>query len=116
MWRIFFDGNTGQLKSIASVWGDNPNNWDFIELEQEPDLSTLMWEETTRQFIVRPPKVFRDRLQDLMDDPRFEIFRTQVWQQLDANGQNVLRQAIIILLGKARWRNQTETVVVEPED
>ncbi len=116
MWRSIYKTASGRLVSVGSIWKDPlPPDEDFLELPARPDQGADMWDEATRNWVVRPPKVFADRLEDLKTHPRFGKFK-QVWQTMNAQQKQLLATVIITLLGKARWRNQSESIIIDPEE
>jgi len=115
MWRSIYKTANGRLVSVGSVWKDPlPPDEAFLELPDRPDQGANMWDETTRDWVVRPPKVFADRLDDIKTHPRFDKFK-QVWQGLAPAKKQLLADVIIVWLGKARWRNQSESIIIDPE-
>lgn len=104
-----YEKATGRLRSLASrLTVALPLELEALDIGTSPADDT-MWDEATRTFIPRPPKVFVDRLQDLVDRPRFKTF----WQSLNAAQKDELRDGVIWLLGKARFRNESESPVVD---
>jgi len=101
--------NTGKPVSLSSVEANPvPAGHTSVDIVNKPD-KTVMWDEVTKAFIPRPPKVLKDRLQDLIAKPAFKTF----WQSLDATQKDQLRNGLIWLLGKARYRNEQEPPEIE---
>ena|SRR3990167_5317272 len=110
-WFAVFETLTGRLHSIGEVLADPlPVDLSTLVLAGQPDASQ-MWDQDTRQFIARPPKVLVDRLQDILTNPNYSEFQT-VWNGLNTARKTQLRNAMILLLGPARFRNPTETVEI----
>jgi hypothetical protein len=112
-YRAIFNTNTGRLVSIASVWGRLSADLDYIEMDEAPDLATQMWDETGRRFVARPPKVRVDRLTDITSGSEFTNFRREVYNGLSASQQDEFEKMLNVLLGTARYRNETEPVKVD---
>ena len=111
-WFAVFESATGRLHSVGEVLADPLPDWlESIIIADKPD-ETLMWDENTRLFVSRPAKVFIDRLQDILTDPNYSEFVT-VWNGLNATRKTQLRNAMIRLLGGARFRNQSEPVEIQ---
>lgn len=112
MFRAIYDTATGQLISIGSVWPDPlPPGLSFAEYVDQPDLSVVVWDEAARDFIPRPAKVLIDRLEDLLADPRFADFQN-LWQSLNASRRQQVRDALILLLGRRRWRTPSQDTLL----
>jgi hypothetical protein len=77
-----------------------------LESADRIDLSTSMWDEATRAFAARPPKVLIDRLQDLADDPALSA----VWSRLTPTQRQTLRDRLVAFMGSARFRGDNEPV------
>jgi hypothetical protein len=61
-WYAVFERATGRLESLGTVLAEEiPAEFDVIELPGAPDDSE-MWDEPSRRFIPRPPKVIVDLL------------------------------------------------------
>ena len=80
------------------------------EPNQGPD--GVMWDETTRLFIARPPKVLIDRLQDILTHIDYADFMT-AYNSLNAANKTRIRNGFILLLGRHRWRNVDDPVRLE---
>lgn len=60
---------TGRLVSVGTVVGDDlPPEYVVLDLEGEPDLSEVMWDEYTKTFVDRPDPDVGDRLLDFLAD------------------------------------------------
>ncbi|KKK55825.1 hypothetical protein LCGC14_3070680 [marine sediment metagenome] len=104
-----YETSTGILRSLGTVLADPmPPQFTVIDIGTSPADNT-MWDETTRTFIPRPPKVFVDRLEDLRNRPAFK----QVWNTLNQNQRDAMRQALIWILGKARFRPEGQSEPIE---
>ena len=106
---VVFETATGRLVSTGSVLAEPlPAGLTATDLGARP-ADTLMWDAATRTHVARPAKVLVDRLQDLIDDPVL----AEVWSRLTANQRTILRNRVVALLGRQRWRVVTETVNLE---
>lgn len=113
MWRVFYDDTTGRAVSMGSVWVDQlPPGIAFKEYGAPADLSAQMWNEATRDFIARPPKVLVDRLQEILTNPAYPDFQT-LWAALNATRRQQLTNALARLLGKARYRSAGGSLTIE---
>ena len=104
-----YETATGRPLSLSSV-APNPvkPGHSVVDIGTKPD-KTVMWDEATKAFIPRPPKVLKDRLQDLIDRPKVKTF----WQSLNAQQKTTLRDGVIWLLGGKRFRQENETPEIE---
>lgn len=80
-----------------------PSGLDFLEMEEKPP-DTDMWDEGTRSFIPRPPKVLVDRWDDLLNDPDFGPSHANLPPPFRAAQERAVKK----LLGDERFRNQGE--------
>ena len=111
-WYAVYDTVTGHLQSVGEVLASPmPDSLSILVLVSQPD-STVMWDDNTRQFIPRPAKVLIDRLDDILTNPNYSEWQT-VWNALNTTRKTQLRNAMIRLLGGARFRNQSEPVEIE---
>lgn len=110
--RAIFRLATGELVSVGTVWPDPLDpGFGFVEYQTEPDLSVVMWDSATRDFVTRPAKVLFDRLDDLISDPRFADF-ANLYNSLNAARKQTVRDAIILLLGRRRWRTPSQDALL----
>ena len=112
-WFAIYNNDTGQLISVGTVLGDVPDGHAAVMLPDRPD-DFEMWDEPSRAFVQRPPKVLVDRLQDLINDPRYADFQA-AWASLGPAQKAALRNGLIRLLGKLRWRPTSAPVDLDPE-
>jgi len=115
-WYALYDKLTGRLHSLGTVLAEAiPDNLAIKELsgwgtsgEQAKDEPPgIMW-----GFIIRPPKVLIDRLQDIITHADYADFK-EVWDALNATRKLKIKTALIRLLGRARWRNVSESITVQ---
>lgn len=108
-WYAVHDAN-GKLVSVGTRLADNlPNGLTVVNLgEADPDLRLTMWDETTRMFIARPLPVLIDRLDDLRAMTGVQV----LWNSLSGAQKLVLANALIALLGGARYRKSGQPVAV----
>ena len=83
-----------------------------LTLAGAPDLQVQVWDEATRAFVARPAKVLVDRLQDLLSNPAYADFVT-AYNALNAANKTRLRNMLIQLLGRRRWRASGEAVELD---
>lgn len=113
MWRAFYNTVTGVLVSSGSSWPDTtPPGISFKEYAAPIDFSTQMWDEASRDFVVRPAKVLIDRWEDLLTNPQFGDFQF-VWNGLTASRQNRLRNDLWKWMGKGRYRAVLNSAILE---
>lgn len=56
-WCAVYETSTGRLASICDPRPSRvPNGHTAVDLAREPNLSAVMWDETTREFIDRPQR------------------------------------------------------------
>lgn len=104
-WYYIYQTSDGKLKSETDVLPVGlGTGLDFVTLTNRVD-SSVMWDEGTHAFIARPAKVLIDRLQDLLDIPSF----ADAYNALSAARKTAVRNGLIQLLGKRRFRNQADT-------
>lgn len=104
--RCHYEIATGRLLSVGTTWAADPGpGVGFVDydLPQMPDLSNLMWDEAQLAFVARPAKILVDRFDDLINLPEYADFQT-VWNGLSTNRKNTLRNVMIFLLGRRRYR------------
>jgi hypothetical protein len=105
-WHAVIDDATGRLVSLGQVVADPlPAGLVAQDLPGRP-ADSQMWDEATRSFVPRPPKVLVDRIQDLADDPAL----VAVWTRLTAVQRTALRNRLVQLLGPHRFRSQSTPV------
>ncbi len=104
-----YETSTGILRSLGTVLADPmPRQFTVVDIGTSPADDT-MWDEATRTFIPRPPKVLVDRILDLRTRPKF----LAIWNSLTARQQNDLRDDLIWLLGNARFRPEGQPEPIE---
>ena len=100
--------------SVGTVMPDHlPRGLTDVVLAEKPRRDQ-MWDEASRAFVSRPAKVLVDRLVDLRTRARFADFR-DVYRRLSAEDRAKVRRGLALFLGRARYRNQAESEVVEPD-
>lgn len=108
MYRAFYDLATGRLLSVGSVWpAELPVGMAYAEYPTPPDLDNTAWDEALQDFKARPAKVLVDRLEDLINDPKYADFQT-AWNNLSPTRKTALRSAIILFLGRFRYRTPSQ--------
>lgn len=111
-WYAIYNTTSGFLYSVGTVITQplRPGTTS-LELAGEPT-PAVMWDESTRNFIPRPPKVLIDRLQDIITHADYADFK-EVWDALNAARKEKVRNGLVRLLGRARWRNASESITVQ---
>lgn len=113
MWRAYYETATGKLISVGSVWPEvSPPGISFIESDVPIDMSTKMWDESSRSFVSRPAKVLIDRWNDLLTNPFYSDFQA-VYNSLNASRKALIRNELVKWAGKARYRAPGNSIVIE---
>jgi hypothetical protein len=86
-----------------------------LALVSQPDFQSEMWDESSRVFVARPPKVLVDRIADDLEGSQKYIQFQEVMATLSAQNQAKIRNVLRMLLGKARWRSPGQPDVVEED-
>lgn len=109
-WYALHDGN-GRLVSVGTVLADPlPPGMTAVDLgATAPDFRASMWDETTRLFVARPAPLLVDRLDDLRAMPGVQA----LWNSLSGAQKLVLGNALITLLGGARYRKANHPTTVQ---
>lgn len=112
-WYAVHKYETGQLLSITTVVADVlPVDCTATQLPVDPLAHGLVWEANTRSFIGVQPEPLVDRLQDLLQSPRYSDFM-MMWNSLLPAQRQALRNALIRLLGSRRFRVEDEPVDID---
>ena len=120
-WYALYDKLTGRLHSLGTILAEKiPDSlavkelsgWGESDNQAEAEPPGIMWDEVTRDFIARPPKVLIDRLEDIITNPDYAEFK-EVWDLLNATRKQKVKNALARLLGRARWRNVSESITVQ---
>jgi hypothetical protein len=115
-WYVIYDNATGRLESESSIEVVPQEGKAVLQLVDRPNVGVggVMWDEVTRAFIARPPKVLIDRWEDFQtsNDPAIVDFRT-AYNSLNAANKTRVREFLIAVLGRFRYRNQSESVRLE---
>lgn len=102
-WFYIFDSTDGRLVSGTSIDpGVLPAPFAVNAKANRVDVGANVWDETLRDFIVRPPHVFLDRSDDIIDDPRLNSVSVGV--------KNQVRNVVDDVLGSERWRKDSEAI------
>lgn len=106
-----YETATGRLVSVSDVLADPlPAGLTAVDVGAAVDFRTQVWDEAGKTFIARPAPVWIDRLDDL----RAMTGVTALWNSLNAAQKTVLANALIKLLGNARYRKASQPVEVQP--
>lgn len=112
-WFAFINTNTGALLSLGTmIVTPLPVNTTMLTLAIDPTDPQFMYDQATRTFIARPATVLIDRLQDIVTNPAYQDL-IDVWNSLNPANRNKLRNALIKLLGRQRWRGASEVVELD---
>ena len=107
VWYALYETINGKLVSVGTVIADPlPTGLTSISLPDKP-ADNQMWDEVTRAFVPRPAKVLVDRLQDILTNPAYADFTT-AYNALNTTNKTRLRNMLIKLLGRQRYRSQGE--------
>lgn len=100
MWYAVVDSTTGRLESVGQSKASDERlatrGLETIELAGEPNRNE-MWDEATRAFVPRPPKIRIDRVDELLADPSFA--------RLTPRQERDIRARLESFLGPFRWRS-----------
>lgn len=100
-----YETATGRLHGLGHIVADPlPDGFSVMLVGDDPPDASVMWDEATRSFIPRPPKVVIDRLQDFLARPGVQA----IWDSLTDNQRTAVRTALIRILGSRRYRSEQE--------
>lgn len=106
-----YETATGRLVSLGNMIADPlPQDLTAVDIGTAVDLRGQMWDAASKAFVARPAPVLIDRLDDL----RAMTGVPALWASLSAAQKLVLGNAIIKLLGGARYRKASQPVEVQP--
>lgn len=106
---MLYETATGRPISLSSVEADPIRaGRTSVDIGSAPSPDT-MWDNATRAFIPRPPKVFVDRIEDLKNLPGMN----SLWNKLKPADKTTLQNALITLLGSERFRGGDNPEVIE---
>lgn len=109
-WYLYIRESDGALLSVGDRDADAPPPGVIrVSVAGDPRDPSLLYDPATRTLVARPAKVLIDRLQDVLADPRFAEFAT-AYTSLSAANKTRLRNALILLLGRRRYRSAGESV------
>lgn len=119
MWYAVHDVTTGRLRSLGTVLPPQlPDGLAALPLgATAPDLATTMWDDATRGFLPRPPKLPPvDRLDDVQDAAIFAELRAAIAGITNTTQRAALVSALRLclgrLLGRYRYREADEEVTL----
>ena len=101
-WFTYHETATGKLLSIASTSVAVPPGVTRTEFVTRPSMSVVMWDEATASFVSRPSRVWVDRSDDVLDDPRLSTLSVGI--------KNQVRNVIDDVFGRERWRANSHPV------
>lgn len=111
-WYAIYNKSTGRLVSLGTVITDPlPAHLEAVTLADKP-ADSEMWDEATKAYVPRPAKVLMDRLQDLVTHGDYADDFKAVWDTLSAGNKTKIRNGLIRLLGRHRFRNQSESIEI----
>lgn len=105
MWFYVVEDATGRLLSETDQEVAAGSGRSVVSRPERAD-SSVMWDEVSRAFIPRPPKVLVDRIADLEGDSVLSA----VWTRLTTAQRTALRNRLGALLGSQRLRGSGEPV------
>ena len=79
-----------------------------LDIDTKPT-NDQMWDEASRSFIPRPPKVFVDRLEDFKSRPGM----SGLFNALNPPQKQVIEDSFIFILGSERFREEDNSEVIE---
>jgi hypothetical protein len=101
----------GRLVSISTIDTPAPNGYERVDVGVV-DLATQMWDSASHTFVTRPVKQQIDRLAEILTHPDYGDDIQALWSTLNATNRTRLRNGLIRLLGRHRFRNVAETLTV----
>jgi hypothetical protein len=112
LWYALFDTTTGELLSFGP--GDvpvPPPGTDFTVIGDFGMYQDFMiWDETSRTFVLKPIVVMIDRVSDLVSDSTL----TSAWATLSADDAQAMQTRIRQMLGPFRWRFDFQDIDIQP--
>ena len=111
-WYVIYSTTSGSLFSQGSAPPSPlPGGLITASLAEQPAASQ-MWDGESLIFVPRPAKVLRDRLQDILTHPDYALDLQVIWAGLTAPQKTLLRNGLIRLLGRERFRPDGENVTI----
>ena len=112
-WFVVVETATGRPRSFGTVISDPLRpGLESIALAGPPDYDNEMWDEETKSFVPRPPKVFVNRVDDdLFGHPSFQNF-IDLMSILTPPQRATVKNAIKRLLGTALIRVEREPIEI----
>ena len=105
-----YETATGRLVSLGDVVASPlPQGLTAVDIGRAVDLRDQVWDQASKAFIARPAPVLIDRLEDVKAMTGMAV----LWSSLSAAQKLVLGNAIIKLLGGARYRKASQPVEVQ---
>jgi hypothetical protein len=105
----YYETSTGRLVSVGTTANPSPPpGVTEVEIAAMPNLLTETWDAATHTFIARPAKVLIDRLNEIITDSQYADDIVALWNTLNAANRTRLRNGLIRLLGRYRFRSQGE--------
>lgn len=112
-WYAYIRDSDGALLSLSTTSDQVAAGITVTELAIDPTDPAHMYDQNTRTFISRPAKVLADRLQDIITNPAYGDDLITLWNTLNAANRTRLRNGLIRLLGRHRFRAQGEGVELD---
>ena len=92
-WYAICRTATGRLESLGTVVADDnyleSNGLTKIPLASAPDQQHQMWDEASRVFVPRPPKIARDLVEEFVNDGEFPNVNAAVKDKMRQIAQRV---------------------------
>lgn len=103
-WFVVVDDTTGRLQTAAFQDPVAPSvNPPLIVIPLAgPPSRNEMWDEGTRTYVPRPPRIYVDRAQDVINDPRLN--------NVNQGTKNQVLNVINEVFGTERWRRDNESI------
>jgi hypothetical protein len=107
----YYETATGRLVSVGTDANPSPPaGVTELQIASLPNLATQTWDAATRTFVARPAKVLIDRLDEILTHPDYGADIQALWATLNTTNRTRLRNGLIRLLGRYRFRSQGETL------
>jgi hypothetical protein len=105
----YYETSTGRLVSVGTDANPSPPaGVTELQIASLPNFSTEVWDAASRTFVARPAKVLIDRLNEIITDSQYADDIIALWNTLNAANRTRLRNGLIRLLGRYRFRSQGE--------
>lgn len=110
---VLYRESDGRAISYSTLEPQSVTAGRAVKVFDNPPADNTQWEEATLTFIPIPPKVYVDRLLEMLTDSEYADDIQLVWNGLSAANRTRLRNGLIRLLGTKRFRRDTETLAIK---